>query len=238
MQGTNLKARWREHFAEVPERLAAMSRVGRVISAFNTNIDAVRKVSGAELASLIAETGLSPAALAADGTRVIRGPKDLVRGLFRCFAGGIAEEWLIADPDTFAWARRRLATDRLQMAGQAGIVANALSVCGVGDVLVHCASLPADQARLFADRDNLRSTDGGGRLVKAHGIDRPDPPMIHWILEFDGGDVAPASGAPVRCPKSNRFIATYDPMNLRLEVEPGFAAAASGLPCDLVVLSG
>lgn len=238
MQRTELKAHWREHYAAVPHRLAAMSRVGRVITAFNTNIDAVRKVSGAELASLVAETGHSTAAFAADAPRIIRCPEDLVRGLHRCFEGGIAEEWLIEDPETFAWARRRLGHDRLQMGGQAGIVANALAVCGVGDVLVHCASLPADQARLFLDRDNLRSTDGGGCLVKARDIDRDDPPMIHWILEFDGGDTAPLPGAPVRCPKSNRFIATYDPMNLRLHVDPGFADAASGLPCDLVVLSG
>jgi ADP-dependent phosphofructokinase/glucokinase len=238
MQGSKLKAHWREHFAAVPQRLAAMSRVGRVVTAFNTNIDAVRKVSGAELAALVAENGLTSAALAADAPRVIRKPADLVRGLYRCFAAGIAEEWLIEDPDTFAWARRRLAHDRLQMGGQAGIVANALAVCGVGEVLVHCASLPADQARLFVDRDNLRSTDAGGRLVKARDIARDDPPMIHWILEFDGGDVAPLAGAPVRCPKSNRFIATYDPMNLRLDIDPGFSAAASGGSCDLVVLSG
>lgn len=238
MQESERKARWRGHFAGVPRYLESMSQVGRVVTAFNTNIDAVRKVSGAELAALVAETGLSSAAISVDGPRVIRGPGDLVRGLVRCFSGGIAEEWLIEDPDAFAWARQRLGHDRVQMGGQAGIVANALAVCGVGDVLVHCASLPADQARLFVDRENLRSTDGAGRLARARDIDRDDPPMIHWILEFDGGDTAPLAGGPVRCPKSNRFIATYDPMNLRLRIDPGFAAAAAGLPCDLVVLSG
>ena len=31
--------------------------------------------------------------------------------------------------------------------------------------------------------------------------------------------VAPLADGPVTCPKSNRFIATYDPMNLRLQID-------------------
>ncbi|HOI10547.1 MAG TPA: ADP-dependent glucokinase/phosphofructokinase [Myxococcota bacterium] len=238
MNPHELKASWRSHYADVPARLAAMAGVPRVVAAFNANIDAVRKVSGPDLAALVSETGLSEADLRADGPRSVRKPADLVRGLVRCFAGGIAEEWLIEDPACFAWARERIGHDRMQMGGQAGIVANALAVCGVGDVLVHCASLPADQARLFVDRDNLRATDADGRLRRARDVARDDPPMIHWILEFDGGDTADLPGGTVRCPKSNRFIATYDPMNLRLHVDAGLARAAVANPCDLVVLSG
>lgn len=238
MRESDLKALWRDHYACVPGRLAGMAGLGRVVTGFNTNIDAVRKVSGALLAELVAEQGLTLADLRADGPRTVQRPVDLVRGLFRCFAGGIAEEWLITDPATYGWACERLAPDRLQMGGQAGIVANALAVCGVRDVLVHCASLPDRQANLFLDQDNLRSTDTSGRLTRVREIARDDPAMIHWILEFDGGDTVSLPEGEVTCPKSNRFIATYDPMNLCLHIDAGFGAAVRALDCDLIVLSG
>lgn len=238
MTGDELKAVWRGHYRDVGKSLAAMADVGRVIAAFNANIDAVIKVSGKRLASLMTATGLDRATVRAQLPHVIRTPADLVRGLVRCFEQGIAEEWLIEDPAVYQWARDHVGSDRTQMGGQAGIVANAMAVCGIRDVLVHCASLPADQAGLFLDLPNLRSTAGDGSLAKARNIARNDPPMVHWILEFDGGDVLPLEDGELRCPKSNRFIATYDPMNLRLQIDAGFARQAAALPCDVVILSG
>jgi len=239
MTDGDLKAAWRGQYADVPTTLARMAETGRVVTAFNANIDAVIKVPGTRIAELAAATGLDRGALDAALARVIRTPADLVRGLMRCFASGIAEEWLIEDPAVYRWACEQVGCDRTQMGGQAGIVANAMAVCGVRDVLVHCASLPADQARLFLDLPNLRSTGANGELVQARGIARDDPPMVHWILEFDGGDVIPLPGGDIlRCPKSNRFIATYDPMNLALHVDSAFARQVAALPCDAVILSG
>ncbi len=238
MTDGELKATWRGHYGDVQGTLAKMATVGRVVTAFNANIDAVIKVKGTRIAELVAATGLTRESLDSQMARVIRTPADLVRGLVRCFAGGFAEEWLIEDPAVYQWACDQVGCDRTQMGGQAGIVANAMAVCGVADVLVHCASLPADQSRLFLDLPNLRSTAADGGLAKARDIAREDPPMVHWILEFDGGDVLPLPGGDIRCPKSNRFIATYDPMNLGLHVDQAFARQVAALPCDAVILSG
>lgn len=234
----DLKSAWKKLYEGTPARLDRMAGVGRVVTAFNANIDAVLKVRGERLTALAAEVGLGADAPEAEGERRIRTPKDVVRGLVRCFARGIAEEWLVDDELTYAWMRAALGYDRLQMGGQGGIVANAMAVCGVQQVLAHCASLPSDQASLFLDLPNLVSTDEHGGLRRARTIDRPDPPMIHWILEFDHGDSMVLGDRTVTCPKSNRFIATYDPLNFRLHVDAGFAAAAAALRNDVVILSG
>ena len=118
MTNDQAKAGWRGHYGEVEAALRAMAGVGRVVAAFNANIDAVIKVAGARIAELVAATGLDRAALDdASLPHVIRTPADLVRGLVRCFGSGIAEEWLIDDPATFEWARREVGCDRTQMGG-------------------------------------------------------------------------------------------------------------------------
>jgi ADP-dependent phosphofructokinase/glucokinase len=238
MSGTDARNAWLNLYRDVPATLKAMAGVGRVVCAFNTNIDAVVKVTGSRIQAMAADAGVDSFEPVAQTSRAIRSPADLVRGLLRCFSRGIGEEWLIEGRDVVDWVRARAPDARHQMGGQAGIVANAMSLCGVGEVLVHCASLPADQAGLFLERDNLRSTNRDGIVAPARTLERPDEPMVHWILEFDGGDSVTLAGNQVTCPKSNRFIATYDPLNFRLSVDEGFAAEVLIKPADYAVVSG
>ena len=137
--------------------------------------------------------------------------------------------------------RDTLGHNRLQMGGQGGIIANVLATCGVQNVYAHCASLPAQQAGLFVDSPGLLSTDSTGRLAPARTIDRrSDLPLIHWILEFDKGDSLTLSGRTISCPKSNRFIATWDPLNFRLAIDPAFdqALRSPAQPLEFALLAG
>jgi ADP-dependent phosphofructokinase/glucokinase len=134
-----------------------------------------------------------------------------------------------------------LGHDRLQMGGQGGIIANVMAVSGVKNVYVHCASHPSSQAALFLDRPNLLAVDAEGRLSRAATVNRAtDLPLIHWILEFDKDAELKIGGLTLKCPKSNRFIATYDPLNFILHIDPGFDSAMedSNLPLEFVLLSG
>ena len=100
------------------------------------------------------------------------------------------------------------------MGGQGGIVANAMAVCGVQNVYVHCASAPKEQSQLFLDLPNLLTTDENGELQQASIVDRQaENALIHWIIEFDKGDALTIGNETYTCPKANRFIATYDPLN-------------------------
>lgn len=239
MTHAELKAEWLKKYQEVPQTLARVAEVKAAATAFNTNIDAVLKISGKRIAELMKAENLSlTEARDIRQTKLLSGV-DVIKGIVKCFERGIAEEWLTEDKDVYQWMADNLGYDRLQMGGQGGIVANALAVAGVQKVYAHTNSLPKLQAQQFLDRDNLLSFDENGRPAKAAAVDRKDDvPLIHWIIEFDKGDVLEADGEKIVCPKSNRFIATYDPLNLNLVIDDGFVKYLQNEEMQYIVLSG
>ena len=223
MTNAELKKTWFKHYQSSSEQLQKMSNVNGLISAFNANIDAVIKVSGKQIEGIISQYNMDSSALLANGTKSIKTNEDSVRGIIKCFIGGIAEEWLIEEKTVFDWLNTNIGYDNLQMGGQGGIVANVMAVCGVNDVYVHTASSPKEQSKLFNDLPNLKNVNKYGELQKANTIDRnEDVPLIHWIIEFDKGDTLNINGTSYKCPKSNRFIATYDPLNFNLAIDGAF----------------
>lgn len=240
-EGMDLKQVWKRHYECVPGQLEKMKQVGGVASVFNANIDAVLKVRPDTLLQWMGELEADEWQVLNKGSRSISQPVDVLRGFVECFSKGIAQEWMVTDESTFQWMRDHLGYDRLQMGGQGGIIANVMSVAGVRQVYVHCASLPGQQAGLFLGHSGLQSTDQAGRLHPASQVDRSgDLPLIHWILEFDKGAELRIGGLSLVCPKSNRFIATFDPLNFILHMDEHFDAAMrqSSLPLQVILLSG
>ncbi len=237
----DLKQTWKEHYAVAPRQLERMKQVRGVASVFNANIDAVLKVQPALLLEWMERAQADEWQVLNTGSKRIDAPVDVLRGFVECFSKGIAQEWLVSSAETFQWMRDHLGYDKLQMGGQGGIIANVMAVAGAQNVYVHCASLPGQQAGLFLENPSLKSTDKRGQLHAASAIDREgDLPLIHWILEFDKGAELKIGGLTLTCPKSNRFIATYDPLNFTLAVDPGFDAALRRPenPLDVILLSG
>ena len=223
MTNRDLKKKWFEHFGTASEQLEKMSEVNGLISAFNANIDAVIKISGKKIEEIISKYNMDASALMVDGAKGINTNEDAIRGLVNCFKRGIAEEWLIEEKSVFDWLNTNIGYDNLQMGGQGGIVANVMAACGVNDVYVHTASSPKEQSELFLDLTNLKNVNHFGELQKAFTIDRTkDVPLIHWIIEFDIKDTLNINGESFTCPKSNRFIATYDPLNFKLAIDEAF----------------
>ena len=223
MNSQNLKKVWLDKFSVVPQTLEKIQNVESVATAFNANIDAVLKIKGTKIVELAQNLGMDLLELEDIKYTKLIEPKDVLKGLFRCFKKGIAEEWLTDDISVYEWMVQNLGYDRLQMGGQGGIVANALAVTGVKKVYAHTNSLPQIQAEQFLKFDNLLSFDSKGNEVPAYKVNREtDTPLIHWILEFDKGDELDFDGEKFVCPKSNRFIATYDPLNLNLVMDEHF----------------
>ncbi len=236
-----LKNNWSNNYKTAPDQLDKMAKVQGLISAFNANIDAVIKVSGRRIEDIITRFSFDEKELATVDERSIRNVEDVFRGFINCFKGGIAEEWLIQNVETFDWLVEYLGYDKLQMGGQGGIVANVMGVCKVNPVYVHGASIPQEQASLFLDLPNLQSVGSDGKLKKANEISRDnDTPLIHWIIEFDKGDKMTINGETMICPKSNRFIATYDPLNFQLHIDEDFANTMikPEVKNDFIILSG
>jgi len=240
MNTFELKNIWKKHYEFVPEQLQKMSDINGMISAFNANIDAVVKLSGKQIENLISKFGLKEDFFNSDKNQ-IDNPEDILRGLVKCFSKGIAEEWIISDETVFQGIQNILTYNKLQMGGQGGIVANAAAVCGVKNVFVHCASLPKLQSQLFLDLPNLLSVDENNKIKQVNKIHRKnDIPLIHYILEFDINDSINFFGKEITCTKSNRFIATYDPLNFKLQIDKNFAERLSekDISYEYIILSG
>ena len=234
-----LKNAWADKFAVVPQVLEEVKKVNSAATAFNANIDAVLKIKGSKIAELAQASGLNLKKLSEKGNNKLLFGSDVIKGIFKCFTRGIAEEWLTEDKIVFDWMVQHLGYDRLQMGGQGGIVANVLAVTGVKKVFAHANSLPKLQAEQFLKLDNLVSFDENGDEKPAFLVDRKnDIPLIHWIIEFDKGDSFTFEGETFVCPKSNRFIATYDPLNLHLVMDESFVDASINQKMDYMILSG
>lgn len=238
MSISELQKCWQQKYSCVPSQLEKVKEIRSAATAFNTNIDAVFKISGKRLAELLKLTELSEEEFNSPRT-LLETPQDVVHGIAKCFSRGIAEEWITDDKAVYEWMSKNLGYDRLQMGGQGGIVANALAVLGVQNVFVHTNSHPKLQAQQFLPLDNLFGIDEKGNICRAVDIDRAnETPLIHWIIEFDIGDSFTAWGKEFTCPKSNRFIATYDPDNIDLVINQGFVKHLSQHGYDYLVLSG
>lgn len=237
MQINKIKQAWLSNYAQVETQLEKIKQVKSVVTAFNSNLDAVIKIKGEDLQKLSLELNFNLSDLD-DSERRINSPYDVLRGIIKCFAKGNAEEWLIDNQDPFIWIKQTFPHYTLQLGGQAGIVANTLAVCKVQKVFVHAASLPQEQAQLFVDLPNLVSTDEQGLEKKAWTVNRSDPSMIHWIFEFNKGDTIKVNNQVITCPKANRFIATYDPFNFNLKIDELFSQSAAQYAHDYIFLSG
>ena len=238
MSISQLQNCWRQKYSCVSSQLEKVKEIRSVATAFNTNIDAVLKISGKRLSELLKATNLTAEEFDSPRT-LLETPQDVVHGIAKCFSRGIAEEWITDDKSVYEWMSQNLGYDRLQMGGQGGIVANALAVLGVQNVFVHTNSHPKLQAQQFLPLNNLFGIDENGKVCRAADIDRAaETPLIHWIIEFDIGDSFTAWGKEFTCPKSNRFIATYDPANIDLVINPDFVKHLSQNGYDYLVLSG
>lgn len=238
MDNISLSNKWKKLYQIVPEQLQKIKNVKRVATAFNTNIDAVVKIKGAKIAELINHEKMTIEDLSDKRTQINSG-KDVLRGVVKCFTQGIAEEWLCEDARVFDWLKDNIGYNHLQMGGQGGIVANTMAIIGVQNVYVHTASHPKLQAEQFLDLPNLQAADSKGNWRRAHDVNRSkDIPLVHWIIEFDVGDKVIINGREIICPKSNRFIATYDSDNMVLKEDEGFLKNLDETGFDYMILSG
>lgn len=239
MNYTELKQVWAQKYKIVPIQLEKMKNISSAATAFNTNIDAILKIKGDTLKKLIEDHHISPEEISDINLSSFRKPSDVIIGIVKCFSRGIAEEWVTDDINVYKWMENNLGYQKLQMGGQAGIIANALALLGVQKVIAHTNSHPKLQAHQFLNLDNLLGIDEKGSLCKAFDISREaDIPLIHWIIEFDKGDSFTINDKTFTCPKSNRFIATYDPLNMKLVMDKGFVNYLNTHSVDYLLLSG
>lgn len=238
MPETSLNKIWNYFYQKAPDTLAKMSKIKRVACAFNSCIDSVVKLSGKDFTNLFLQQKSSLKELKNIVHCSVNSPLDLLRGVFRCFTNGIAEEWIAEQPEMFDWMLKNLGVKKMQVGGQGGIIANTLSLTDIKQIIVHSNALSNLQASQFFNRKNLLSFDKKGNIKQASKIDRDKISSIHWIVEFDKGDKITLEGCEFTCPKSNRFIITYDPPLFNFVIDKNFIDYTNNNKFDYFILSG
>ena len=238
MDDEALQNLWCEKYKNVSIQIRKTAEIKLVATGFNTNIDAVVKINGEKISELAKQFSLSLADVKNCQT-VLDSPKAVVCGMIKCFINGIAEEWLTDDQLVDKWIEQTIGADKLQMGGQAGIIANVLALTDMQKIAVNTASHPKILSDLFIKSEKLQATDENGKLAPACKINRAqDIPPVHRIMEFDKGDVLVLEGREYICPKSNRFIATYDPLNAKMQINEGFKTYLLNNGFDYFIIAG
>ena len=239
MDYDNLKNIWKKKYSIINEQLEKVKNIPCVATAFNTNIDAIFKITGTQIEELIKQHNLTLSDIENISKCGFNSTSDIIIGIVKCFTKGIAEEWVTEDINIYNWLKDNIGYQRLQMGGQGGIIGNTLALLGIKEVIAHTNSHPKLQAEQFLDLDNLLAFDEDGKLLKAKNVIREnDIPLIHWIIEFDKNDSFSIDGKTFTCPKSNRFIATYDPLNMNLVMNEHFVSYLNNNKAQYLLLSG
>ena len=92
MEKDNLRQSWFQKYRIVSKQLDKVKQVSSAATAFNTNIDAIFKITGSKLSKLIADNHLSMSDM--EKVSQINSPTDIIAGIIKCFSRGIAEEWI------------------------------------------------------------------------------------------------------------------------------------------------
>jgi len=99
-----MKKNWQTWYKIAKEKIENFPNIGGIISAWNTNIDAVVKLSGSQIKTLLQNY----TTLDNQEEKIIHSPQDVLRGLIQCFENGIAEEWIVSNEETFEWMKKIL----------------------------------------------------------------------------------------------------------------------------------
>ncbi len=230
---------WNKLLAEAEKFLPNLSHIQNAASCFNANIDAIIQLSGEALAEAIRNCPDFDLKESKSNYRKADTLCEVLSGLLKCFAEGIAEERTTKNGQICVSLQKMFPPQKFQMGGQGGIIANLLSLCGIKNVAVHTNSLPKLQAEQFLNKDNLLAFDELGNPTPAYRTMRQnDTPLVHLIFEFKKGDSAHIGGKVFTCPKSNRFIVSCDEKNQNMIVDDAFVKYLNTVHQDYIFLSG
>ena len=212
--------------------------VGRVLLAYNTNIDAIKYLDGKDLEGRVEKAGKEEVLRYSEGLpgRIENVPQLLGSILWSIRRGKAAE--LFVESCSTRFYMKRWGWDELRMGGQVGIMANLLGgVYGV-PVIAHVPQLSRLQADLFKDGPIYVPKLEGGKVKLVHPRDfgGDEESCIHYIYEFPSGFRV----FDFEAPRENRFIGAADDYNttlfIRDEFREGFGEISES--ASLAVMSG
>ncbi|MDI3474833.1 MAG: ADP-dependent phosphofructokinase/glucokinase [Thermococcaceae archaeon] len=222
-------------FKKVRDNIAS---VGRVLLAYNTNIDAIKYLDGRDLEERVNKEGFENVLPYSEELpeRITSVPELLGSILWSIRRGKAAE--LFVESCSTRFYMKRWGWDELRMGGQVGIMANLLGgVYGV-PVIAHVPQLSKLQAGLFKDGPIYVPKLEGGKLKLVHPSEfsGDEESCIHYIYEFPRGFRV----LDFEAPRENRFIGAADDYNTNLFIRDEFKSNFEGLAdsSELAIISG
>lgn len=192
----------------------------KILCAYNANIDALYSITGSEVSALLSsenEAEVMSKVITPPG--VINSMSDFLAGLLFCMKEGTGAEWLIHGPAVFKRLKDQfLPKARLRMGGNMGIMANVLSEMGAELVVPNVVNPTARQLSFFSKKAIYIP---GSDSCSTEAICEDDEP-IHFVFDFKKGEHVEFGDLSFTVLRENRFIATYDIMNMSLLVNPYF----------------
>ncbi|WP_321420436.1 ADP-dependent glucokinase/phosphofructokinase [uncultured Methanomethylovorans sp.] len=210
----------------------------KILCAYNANIDALYSITGPEVSAML--TSKDAAEVLAKVTNppgVINSMPDFLAGLLLCMKEGTGAEWLIHEPEIFKHLKDRfLLSSKLRMGGNMGIMANVLSEMGAELVIPNVVKPTARQLSFFSKK--AIHIPGFDSCSKETSCESDEP--IHFVFDFKKGEYVEFEDISFTVPRENRFIATYDIMNISLFVNPFFEeyAIRHAAEMDGLLISG
>lgn len=192
----------------------------KILCAYNANIDALYSITGPEIAAMITcEDASEVMEKINTPPGVINSMSDFLAGLLLCMKDGTGAEWLIHEPEVFKSLKDQfLYRSKLRMGGNMGIMANVLSEMGAELVIPNVVKPTERQLSFFSKKAIF--IPGSDSCSKEASCESDEP--IHFVFDFKKGEHVQCGDIGFTVPRENRFIATYDIMNISLFVNPSF----------------
>jgi len=214
-----------------------------VIAAYNSNIDAIVHVRSNDFEKILNKEPKLIEKLLVNLEKTpseIYDKEDFFAGLLKCLRNGTGEELIIKNKNVFDWMESTFKYDHLRIGGQAGIIANTLARLAVPNVIVHAPALPEAQASLFFENVKIPAKKGNQVFLESpmNAVRRGDEKMVHYVFEFNEGTRIKVNDICFESPRANRFVATWDPKNTELEIDPAFLDLKINGKADRAIIAG
>ncbi|MFQ6071162.1 MAG: ADP-dependent glucokinase/phosphofructokinase [Methanosarcinales archaeon] len=195
----------------------------RILCGYNVNIDSVYIVNGLEISKCIKEYNLSEKIKTGlkNPPNAINKLEDFFVGLIDCINTGKGAEWLILDKGVFEFLKKNFHGE-LRIGGNAGIMSNVLAELST-QVITNVPKLSEEQAKLFSEKVLVPAEQENKITLKnpRYAI-KSDEELMHFVFDFKRGTIINIKNEKFIATRENRFIATYDESNTKLEINPLF----------------
>lgn len=189
----------------------------KVLCGYNANIDAVYTISGSEVEALLESSDIQLVEEKLQNPPgVIYEFEDLLAGLIFYMKTGQGGEWFVHSPEVLDFLKERFLPDSdIRMGGNMGIMSNVIAALGADLIVPNIVYLSEAHKNLFLKESILFPED-------SKSLDNPENEPVHFVFDFRKGDSFSFNGKQIEIPRENRFIATFDDVNAKLEISPFF----------------